>query len=165
MKKYMCVCACVYIQLKSFINIRKLNKGVSLDIYIYAYHALWSNYPIYITFFNPSLSFFTGFSEFHYVIFIHIMQFLSYSPHYPLLSLSPAHWLPQTVSLLQSCHTGFSFRCRFCIWLKMLCLSFWAWFISLDVMISSSIHFPVNEILCIKLHSNTKRKRSLQTWT
>jgi hypothetical protein len=49
--------------------------------------------------------------------------------------------------------------------LKMLCLSFWAWFISLDVMISSSIHFPVNEILCIKLHSNTKRKRSLQTWT
>lgn len=50
------------------------------------------------------------------------------------------------------------FKYRFCIWEKALYFSFWVWFISLDVMICSSVYFLDNLIVWLIFTLNKSYK-------
>jgi hypothetical protein len=81
--------------------------------------------------------------------FVHVTYF-NHSSYHPLLFsfLSSIGSPTPKVPLLHSC-TFFFFlvRSRFHIWEKMWHLSFYFWFISLSMTISSSTHFHTNDII------------------
>jgi hypothetical protein len=132
-------------------------------IYLDQFHPLC--YSFFFPAFLPPPLLLTVFSEFHYAIFMYIMYFYHiFSPSPICFLLSSPIGLIQTVPLLQSCHITFIFSFIFWSWThdspassSSLCwfsvyttttgyflhmnenrwyLSFWAWLILLNMMIS-----------------------------